>query len=118
MVYSFQITEDGSLTNKQPYFHLHLPDTATQSGADGMTFDSQGRLYVTSMLGLQVCDQAGRVNCIISRPQRAWLANVVFGGPDLDYLYATCGDKVFKRKTKVKGAVSFRPPITPPAPRL
>lgn len=83
-----------------------------------MTVDTDGRLYVTTMMGLQVCDQAGRVNCIISKPQRAWLANVAFGGKEFDTLYATCGDKVFKRKTKVKGALSFQPPVTPRAPRL
>jgi sugar lactone lactonase YvrE/enterochelin esterase-like enzyme len=118
MVYSFQIQADGSLSNKQPYFHLHLADTATQSGADGMTADSAGFLYVTTQMGLQVCDQAGRVNGIISKPQRAWLANAVFGGPALDELYVTSADKVYKRKTKAKGVLSFQAPVKPVAPRL
>ena len=118
MVYSFQIQPDGSLAHKQPYFHLHLADTATQSGADGMTVDSRGFLYVTSQVGLQVCDQAGRVNAIISKPQRGSLSNAVFGGPALDELYVTNGDKVYKRKTKAKGALSFQPPVKPPTPRL
>jgi gluconolactonase len=118
MVYSYQVLPDGSVTNKQPYFHLHMPDAATQSGADGMTVDSLGRLYVTTAAGLQVCDQAGRVNAIISKPQRAWLANVVFAGPDLNTLVVTCGDKVYKRKTKAKGVISWKAPIKPPAPRL
>jgi gluconolactonase len=118
MVYSFQIQPDGSLTHKQPYFHLHLADTAVQSGADGMTVDSQGYLYVTSQVGLQVCDQAGRVNGIISKPQRAWLSNAVFGGPGLDELYVTCNDKVYKRKTKAKGVLSFQAPVKPTVPRL
>jgi gluconolactonase len=118
MVYSFQIQSDGSLTHKQPYFHLHMADAATQSGADGLTVDTQGYLYVTSQVGLQVCDQAGRVNAIISKPQRAWLSNVVFGGPALDELYVTCADKVYRRKTKAKGVLSFQAPIKPTAPRL
>jgi gluconolactonase len=118
MVYSFQIQSDGSLTHKQPYFHLHMADAAMQSGADGMTIDTQGYLYVTSQMGLQVCDQAGRVNAIISKPQPAWLSNAVFGGPALDELYVTCADKVYRRKTKAKGVLSFQPPIKPTAPRL
>jgi sugar lactone lactonase YvrE len=117
-VYSFQIQPDGSLAYKQPYFHLHLADGATQSGADGMTVDTQGNLYVTTQVGLQVCDQAGRVNGIISKPQRAWLSNVVVGGPNLDELYVTCNDKVYKRKTKAKGVLSFQQPIQPPTPKL
>jgi sugar lactone lactonase YvrE len=118
MVYSFQIQPDGSLAHKQPYFHLHLADTAMQSGADGMTVDSQGLLYVTSQVGLQVCDQAGRVNAIISKPQRGPLSNAVFGGPAFDELYVTNGDKVYKRKTKAKGVLSFQAPVKPPTPRL
>jgi len=117
-VYSFQIQPDGSLTNKQRYFHLHLADGSTQSAADGMTYDTQGRLYVATELGLQFCDQAGRVNGIIAKPQNKWLANVVFGGPKFDTLFVTCSDKVYKRKTRAEGVLSFREPIKPPAPRL
>ena len=116
-VYSFQIQSDGSLAARQRYFHLHEPDAAT-SGADGMTVDAEGRLYVATALGVQFCDQAGRVNGIISKPQSAWLANVGFGGPDFDELYATCGDKVFKRKLTAKGVLSFQAPTKPAPPRL
>ncbi len=118
MVYSFQIRPDGSLAYKQPYFHLHIPDGKTDSGADGMCVDNQGRLYVATHLGLQVCDQAGRVNGIILKPQDKWLANVVLGGPNLDELYVTCSDKIYKRKTRAKGFLSANAPIKPPAPRL
>ena len=80
--------------------------------------DTQGRLYVTTRAGLQVFDQAGRVNAILTRPQNAWLSNAVFGGKDLDVLYVTCGDKVYRRKTRAKGVLSFQPPVLTPAPRL
>ena len=33
-VYSYQIQPDGSLAHKQKYFHLHVPDTADDSGAE------------------------------------------------------------------------------------
>jgi len=118
MVYSFQVQADGSLANRQPYFHLHIPDGRTDSGADGMTLDTQGRLYVATHLGLQICDQAGRVTGIIPKPQDKWLANVVFGGANFDELFVTCADKVYQRKTKAKGAFSGQPPIKPAAPRL
>lgn len=117
-VWSFQIQPDGSLAHKQRFFHLHLPDGETDSGADGIAVDTHGRLYVATRLGLQVCDQAGRVNAIIPKPQKAWLSNVCFGGANLDELYITCGDKVYKRKTKAQGVLAFQPPIKPPAPRL
>jgi gluconolactonase len=117
-VYSFQIQPDGSLADKQRYFHLHLVDGSSQSGADGMTVDARGYLYVTSELGLQVCDQAGRVNFILPKPHQAWLSNATFGGPDLNELYVTVGDKVYKRKMRVAGVLSANAPIKPPAPRL
>ena len=114
----FRIEPDGKLSHRQPYFNYHLPDWMRESGADGMTVDEKGRLYVTTAAGLQVFDQAGRVNAIIPKPQAAWLSNVCFGGKDLNTLYVTCGDKVYSRKTKTKGVLSFRPPVLPEKPRL
>lgn len=117
-VYSFIIQPDGSLSQGQKYFHLRVADGDSDSGADGMTVDVQGRLYVTTRLGIQVCDQAGRVIAIIPKPHRGWLSNVCFGGPEFNDLYISIGDKVFKRKTKTTGALSFRDPIKPAPPRL
>jgi sugar lactone lactonase YvrE len=116
-VYSYQIQPDGSLAHKQRYFWLHVPDTAEDAGADGIRVDRDGRLYAATRMGVQICDQAGRVNCILPTPNgRA--SNIAFGGPEFDTLFATCGDKVFKRKLKVKGANAFAAPIKPKAPGL
>ena len=41
-----------------------------------------------------------------------------FGGPNFDTLYATCGDRVYKRKLKVTGANAWDTPVKPTAPRL
>jgi gluconolactonase len=116
-VWSWQVRPDGTLAYKQRYYHLHVPDTADDSGADGMRVDRDGRLYVATRMGIQVCDQAGRVNCIIPTPNGR-VSNLCFGGPDFDHLLATCGDKVYVRKLNVKGAANFLPPITPAKPRL
>jgi sugar lactone lactonase YvrE/enterochelin esterase-like enzyme len=116
-VYSYQIRGDGSLAFKQRYYHLHVPDTADDSGADGMRVDRDGRLYVATRLGIQVCDQAGRVNCIIPTPNGK-ISNLCFGGENGDVLFATCGDRVYKRKVKVRGAPAFQEPIKPAPPRL
>lgn len=118
VVYSYLAQSDGRLAHREPFFHLHTPDSGRESGADGMTVDTEGRLYVTTSMGIQVCDQPGRVNGIISKPRRAWLSNVVFGGPNLDILYATCGDSVFARKTRVRGIHPSGDPVKPPTPRL
>ena len=114
----FQIQPDGSLAYKQRYFYVHMPDAATRSSSDGMAVDAEGRVYIATALGVQVFDQIGKCHAIIPAPQRMSLSNVEFGGPNFDEMYVTNGDKVFKRKTKVKGVLSWRPAIKPPPPRL
>ncbi len=116
-VYSYLIQPDGTLAYKQRYYWLHVPDVPDDSQADGMRVDRDGRLYVASRLGVQVCDQAGRVNAIIPTPNGR-ISNLSFGGENFDWLYATCGDKVYKRKLKVKGANAWDKPNKPAAPRL
>jgi gluconolactonase len=116
-VYSYFIKADGTLDNKQRYFWLQVVDTSDQSNADGIRVDRDGRLYVATNSGIQVCDQAGRVQCIIPTPNGR-LSNVTFGGPKFDTLYATCGDRVYKRKLKVTGAQAWDIPNKPAPPRL
>jgi sugar lactone lactonase YvrE len=116
-VYSYVVQPDGTLANKQRFFHLHEADTDDQSNADGIRVDRNGNLYVATRLGLQICDQAGRVNAIVPTPNRK-ISNLVFGGENFDTLFATCGDKVFKRKLAVHGANAWDAPSKPPTPRL
>ena len=82
-----------------------------------MTLDSEGHLYVATTLGVQICDQAGRVVGIINKPQPGPISNVVFGGADLRTLYVTAGDKVFRRQLRRKGVFPWTP-VKLPAPRL
>ncbi len=115
--YSFQIQPDGTLGAKQEYGWLHVTDHL-QTGADGMAVDTEGRMYVTTALGVQVMDQLGRVNLILNKPKDAWLSNVIFGGPKRDVLYVTCGDSVFKRRIKATGVDPWKDPVKPPKPGL
>jgi gluconolactonase len=116
-VYSYFIKADGTLDLKQRFYWLHVPDTSDQSNADGIRVDRDGRLYVATAMGIQVCDQAGRVQCIIPTPNNR-LSNLTFGGPHFDTLYATCGDRVYKRKLKIIGVNAWDTPNKPAAPRL
>ncbi|GAB3945998.1 SMP-30/gluconolactonase/LRE family protein [Spirosoma harenae] len=116
-VYSYSIKSDGTLANKQQYYWLHAPDTANNAGAEGLKTDRDGRLYVATRMGIQVCDQAGRVNAILPTPNGK-VSDLCFGGTNFDILYATCGDKVYKRKLNVKGANPWDKPIKPATPRL
>jgi enterochelin esterase-like enzyme/sugar lactone lactonase YvrE len=117
-IYSYGIQPDNSLNNKQQYYHLHITDESPASGAAGMTVDTEGRLYVATSMGIQVCDQAGRVIGIISSPPPGPIGSLVFGGAGHDELFATCHDKVFVRKTKAHGVYSWQAPFKPAAPKL
>ncbi|MEX0678222.1 MAG: SMP-30/gluconolactonase/LRE family protein [Pirellulales bacterium] len=106
-LWAYRIGPDGGLTDKQPFYTLRVPDGKTDSGADGMTIDSTGRIYCTSHLGLQVFDTEGRLSGIIAKPQASWLSNAVFAGPKLDTLYVTSMNKVYKRKINAQGIRYF-----------
>ena len=116
-VYSYVRKPDGTLAHKQRYYWLHEPDGEDQSFADGIKVDRDGRLYVATRLGIQVCDQAGRVNAIIPTPNGR-ITNLCFGGPQFDVLFATCNEKVYKRKLNTVGANAWEQPLKPAPPRL
>jgi sugar lactone lactonase YvrE/predicted esterase len=120
-VWSFLVQPDGALTNGVQFHRLEIPDEVEsgplRSGADGMTVDSEGFLYVATKLGIQICDPAGRVVGILRKPQSTDPSNVVFGGPDLQTLYVTSGDKVFRRWIRRKGTLPWVA-VKPPKPRL
>ena len=116
-VWSFQVEPDGSLSAGEPFYRLETSDESSATGADGMAFDSLGYLYVTTKLGVQICDQPGRVVAILNKPQPGSLSNISFGGRNMDYLYVTSEDKVYRRRLHREGV---RPGelITPPMPQL
>ena len=116
-IYSYQIGAGGVLAHKQRYYWLHAADDSGSAEAGGMCVDRDGRLYVATALGVQVCDQAGRVNCILPTPNER-VTSLAFGGKEFDVLYAACGHRIYSRKLHSRGALSFQPPNKPTAPHL
>jgi sugar lactone lactonase YvrE len=116
-VHSFQVRPDLSLRFGQKYYHLHVGDDATNAGTTGLAVDRDGRLYAATSLGIQICDQAGRVNVVIPTPEGPALG-VTFGGPNFDVLHVATHDAVYRRKLGVQGSLPFAPPRKPAAPRL
>jgi gluconolactonase len=113
-VWSFQVQADGSLQNPEPFYRLETRDDSSRTAAAGMTVDSLGYLYVATNLGIQVCDQPGRVVAIIDPPAPRPLLGVTFGGPDFQYLYVDAGDKIYRRHLLRKGVppgVVEKPPV-------
>jgi gluconolactonase len=117
-VWIYQIQPDGTLAYKQKLGWLHTAE-ADQNAAwsGGVTCDREGRVYVSTKMGIQIMDQIGKVQAIIPLPAGDASA-VCFGGPDFDTLYVTAGDKVYRRKLKAQGANPFESPFKPAVPRL
>jgi gluconolactonase len=117
-VTSYEALPEGSLEHGQPFCHLHLDDRSVGSGAGGLAVDVTGRLYVATPMGVQYCDQAGRVNGIISAPPGQRITQAIFGGAAVDALFAVTDTRLFRRATKTRGVIAAEPPIKPPAPKL
>jgi sugar lactone lactonase YvrE len=84
-----------------------------------MCVAKSGWLLVATTLGVQVCDQAGRVNFIISPPNnKRHPTDITLGGPAGQTLYAVCGGRMFKRKIKLTAAKPWDAPVKPPKPKL
>ncbi len=105
-VWIYQVQPDGKLIYKQHYGWLHTRDEDENAWSDGIRCDTAGRVYVTSKIGIQIMDQAGRVNAIIPVPA-GQPSNLCFAGPNFDILYMTAGDKVYRRKLRTKGINGF-----------
>ena len=107
-LWAFRVESDGSLKFGERYYHpLQMPPRVRRPGSDGMTVDREGRLYVATSVGLQMFDTTGRLGGVIDKPQARALSNAVFGGPNFGWLYVTCYDRVFRRKTATRGAPYF-----------
>jgi sugar lactone lactonase YvrE/enterochelin esterase-like enzyme len=116
-VWSFQVQKDGSIAHGQPFYRMERQDEDSADYARGLVADTDGYMYAATELGIQVCDQAGRVTSILNAPSAAQVTGVGFGGSGLQTLYVTARDKVYKRQLRRKGVLAGTP-VKPPMPRL
>jgi sugar lactone lactonase YvrE len=118
-IYSYTMNDDGTLANKQQYYYMHVPPNSLEGHLDGMCVSRDGWLVAATELGVQICDQLGRVHLILPKPRLAKrVSYTAFGGNDWKTLYIATGNRVYKRRTKLTGAQPWRAPVKPPRPRL
>jgi gluconolactonase len=113
-LYNYIIQPDGTLAHKQRLYWLHNPGNNDTREVRSMAFDTTGNLYVATEMGVQICDQNGRVRAILSLPGGA-VTSLWFGGEKLNYLFVTCEGKVYKRKLKITGMLPSQKAISPPS---
>ena len=114
-VWSYQVGADGTLHEGQAFYRLET-GAEPSVAVGGMAVDTEGFLYVATEAGVQVFDAPGRLNAILASPPGP-AAKIVFGGPQLDTLYAASGETLFRRKLRRKGVFPWQP-VKPPVPRL
>lgn len=86
-VWDYIVSPEGKLTHGQQFYFLY-------ADAGQILYDAAGYLYVASAVGIQVCDQNGRVRTIISLPGGT-VDTIAFAG---NYLFAVSRGKLYVRK--------------------
>lgn len=93
-VYRYDVQPDGTVKNKRPFAELHDIKAGEEGFGDGMGMDRDGRLYVTTLTGIQVFDPAGKYLGTIKVPRQP--SNVAFAGPDKKTLYITARQGLYR----------------------
>ncbi|MES2266028.1 MAG: SMP-30/gluconolactonase/LRE family protein [Bacteroidota bacterium] len=91
-IYKYTISRDGLLINRRLFY---------PQGADGITLDEQGNLYLAGK-GITIVDPQGVQIAHIDIPE-PWSANVCFGGKNRDVLFVTASKAVYVMKMNVRG---------------
>jgi enterochelin esterase-like enzyme/sugar lactone lactonase YvrE len=107
--YSYQVNPDGTLTNKERFFWLHVPDWEDDAGAESACYAKEGQLFLATRYGIQVCADDGPTQVILPLPGNARPIGVCLGGPEFDTLFAFSGEKIWKRKVKTHASGAFDP---------
>ncbi len=101
-VYRFDILENGRLGEAESFIQLKKPDDRNTAGSDGMRVDSEGRVWVTTLIGIQVFDEKGKPLGILKGPEERQ-SHFVFGGTEFDTMYLTTVNAIYRRKLNVRG---------------
>ncbi len=100
-VYAYDVEPDGSVKNKRAFAQLRDIPEGKESVADGMALDREGRVYITTVTGVQVFDAAGKYLGTIKVARQP--ANVGFAGPDKRVLYITAREGLYRLDTLAQG---------------
>ena len=108
-IYSYQIKDDGTLANKERFFHLHVADWDDDAGAECVCYSLEGRQFIATRSGIQISADDGPTQVILPVPDRSRVTGVCLGGKDKDTLFAFCGNKIWKRKVQQHAMGAFTP---------
>lgn len=102
-MWSYAVKSPGKISKGKVFCTLAQPAGKDDTGGDGLTIDTNGNLYITTALGLQVFDPSGKALGIIEIPEHP--ANVAFGGKDNQTLFVTARKSLYSVETSATGHV-------------
>ena len=108
---SYVLDEQGQPMAGQRFYWLHNTTGDDSQQVGQMTFDENGNLYVATSMGVQVCDQNGRVRAILPLPDSAPIRSLAFVGTKL-YVVNERGE-IYVRELKVLGAQPWQTATSP-----
>ena len=108
---SYVLDEQGQPMAGQRFYWLHNTTGDDSQQVGQMTFDENGNLYVATSMGVQVCDQNGRVRAILPLPDSAPIRSLAFVGTKL-YVVNERGE-IYVRELKVSGAQPWQTATSP-----
>jgi gluconolactonase len=100
---AYPVVSPGKLGVGKVLCELQQPEGKDNTGGDGLTIDTNGNLYITSNLGIQIYDLHGKLLGILSFPEQP--ANCVFGGPDNRTLFVTARTSLYAVAMEAEGHV-------------
>jgi len=102
-MWAYPITSPGKIGKGRVLCELTQKKAGENRGGDGLTIDTQGNLYITMGMGIEVISPKGKSIAIIEFPQQP--ANVTFGGKDRKTLYVTARKGLYSKVTNFTGHV-------------
>lgn len=108
---SYVLDEQGEPMAGQRFYWLHNTTGDDSQQVGQMTFDENGNLYVATSMGVQVCDQNGRVRAILPLLDSAPIRSLAFVGTKL-YVVNERGE-IYVRELKVSGAQPWQTATSP-----
>ncbi|TWU26952.1 Gluconolactonase precursor [Novipirellula galeiformis] len=100
----YDVLSDGKLSDGKMFCRLTQPQGKRDTGADGITLDVQGNVYITTHLGVEIFSPAGKSVGLVRFPHQP--ANVTFGGADRKTMYVTARGAVYRVKMPIAGLAS------------
>ncbi|MCP4886829.1 MAG: SMP-30/gluconolactonase/LRE family protein [Planctomycetaceae bacterium] len=100
----YDVVGAGKLSNGRTLCQLKQPEGKSGTGGDGMALDTEGNLYITTNLGVEIISPAGEHRGLVVFPQQP--ANVTFGGEDRKTMYVTARSALYRIRMPIAGLPS------------